>query len=218
MDFSSYFPIWKALTPKQQQLLEQNAIYRKAEKGTIIHNGNVHCTGLLLVRRGQLRAYILSEEGKEITLYRLLDRDLCLFSATCIMNSLQFEIAIEAEKETEFWVIHPDIYKALMTESAPVAGYTNEVMATRFSDVLWLLEQILWNRLDKRLALFLLNEAELENTKTLRITHEGIGKHIGSQREVVTRMLQYFKNEGIVTLSRNTIELHDFKKLKELSK
>ncbi len=90
MDFSSYFPIWNKLTPTQQQILERNAVLRKVDKGTVIHNGTVECTGLLLVRSGQLRAYILSDEGREISLYRLFDRDICLFSASCMMNSIQY--------------------------------------------------------------------------------------------------------------------------------
>ena len=108
MDFSSYFPIWNKLTPTQQQILERNAVLRKVDKGTVIHNGTVKCTGLLLVRSGQLRAYILSDEGREISLYRLFDRDICLFSASCMMNRIQFEITIEAQKDTTMWVISAD--------------------------------------------------------------------------------------------------------------
>lgn len=79
MDFSSYFPIWNKLTPTQQQILERNAVLRKVDKGTVIRNGTVECTGLLLVRSGQLRAYILSDEGREISLYRLFDRVFACF-------------------------------------------------------------------------------------------------------------------------------------------
>lgn len=162
MDFSSYFPIWNKLTPTQQQILERNAVLRKVDKGTVIHNGTVECTGLLLVRSGQLRAYILSDEGREISLYRLFDRDMCLFSASCIMRSIQFEITIEAEKDTELWVIPSEIYKSIMEESAPVANYTNELMASRFSDVMWLMEQIMWKSLDKRVAAFYLRNLPLK--------------------------------------------------------
>ncbi len=215
MKFSSYFPIWNKLT-SAQQLLEKNAVFRKIEKGTVVHNGSVHCTGLLLVGSGQLRAYILSEDGREITLYRLFERDMCLFSAACMMNSIQFEITIEAEKDTELWIIPADIYKKLMAESAAVANYTNEIMASRFSDVMWLMEQVLWKSFDKRLAEFLLTEAEIEATTTLKITHETIGRHLGNPREVVTRMLRYFQNEGLVKLSRGTIEIKDKKKLQAM--
>ena len=87
------------------------------------------------MKSGQLRAYILSDEGREITIYRLFDRDMCLFSAPCMMRSIQFEVTVAAEKDTEFWVIPTEVYQRLMEESAPVANYTNELMASRFSDV-----------------------------------------------------------------------------------
>ena len=205
MDFSSYFPIWNKLTPTQQQILEQNAVLRKVDKGTVIHNGTMECTGLLLVRSGQLRAYIISDEGREISLYRLFGRDICLFSASCMMNSIQFEITIEAQKDTTMWVISADTYGRLMKESAVIANFTNEIMATRFSEVVWLMEQIMWKSFDKRLAGFL-----------LKITHETIAGHMGTAREVVTRMLHYFQNEGMVKLTRGTVEVTDEAALEEL--
>ena len=217
MDFSSYFPIWNKLTPTQQQILERNAVLRKVDKGTVIHNGTVECTGLLLVRSGQLRAYILSDEGREISLYRLFDRDICLFSASCMMRSIQFEMMIEAEKDTELWVIPPDVYQGIMEASAPLSNFTNEVMATRFSEVMWLMEQIMWKSFDKRLAAFLLEESTLEETQVLKITHETIANHLGTAREVVTRMLRYFQNEGMVKLTRGTVEICKERRLQELS-
>ena len=202
MDFSSYFPIWNKLTPTQQQILERNAVLRKVDKGNVIHNGTVKCTGLLLVKSGQLRAYILSDEGREISLYRLFDQDICLFSASCMMNSIQFEITIEAQKDTTMWVISADTYGRLMKESAVIANFTNEIMATRFSEVMWLMEQIMWKSFDKRLAGFLLEET--------------IAGHMGTAREVVTRMLHYFQNEGMVKLTRGTVEVTDEAALEEL--
>lgn len=216
MDFSAYFPIWNKLTTNQQQIFQQTASIRKVPKGTVIHDGSNDCTGLVLVGSGQLRAYILSEEGKEITIYRLFERDMCLFSASCIMNSIQFTITIEVEKDSKFWLIPADVYKKIMTESAVVSNYTNEVMATRFSDVMWLIEQILWKSFDKRLAEFLLQESDLEDSRVLKTTHEAIGNHLGNPREVVTRMLRYFQNEGMVNLARGTIEITNLDKLESL--
>ena len=216
MDFQDYFPIWNKLTALQQNRILGSLISRKAVKGAIIHNGSMDCTGLLLIKSGLLRAYILSDEGREITIYRLFERDMCLFSASCIMRSIQFEITIEAEKDTELWVIPAEIYKSIMEESAPVANYTNELMATRFSDVMWLIEQILWKSLDKRVAAFLLEESAIEYSNELKITHEIIANHLGSHREVITRMLRYFQSEGMVRLSRGTIVLLDRKKLEAL--
>lgn len=147
-------------------------------------------------------------------MYRLFERDICLFSASCIMRSIQFDIVIEAEKDTEAWLIPAETYKGVMEESAPLANYTNEIMASRFSDVMWLIDQIMWKSVDRRLANFLLEESALENTSRLNITHEVIGNHLGTAREVVTRMLRYFQNEGMVKLSRGTVELTDMDKLR----
>jgi len=217
MEFQNVFPVWSKLTAAQQNLISGHLMSRRISKGTVIHNGSMDCTGLLLVKSGQLRAYILSDEGREITIYRLFDRDMCLFSASCIMRSIQFEITIETEKDTELWIIPSDIYQSIMAESAPIANYTNELMATRFSDVMWLIEQIMWKSLDKRVAAFLLEEASIEETVTLKITHEYIANHLGSHREVITRMLRYFQNEGIAKLSRGVVEITNTKKLEELS-
>ena len=98
-------PHRKKLTISQQRRLTDGTAGRSVKKGTVLHSGDADCTGLLLVRRGQLRAYILSDEGREITIYRLFERDICLFSASCIIRSIQFEVMIEAEKDTDLWVI-----------------------------------------------------------------------------------------------------------------
>jgi len=183
MSFENYFPLWNDLNTAQKKLISDNLITQHVKKGTIIHNGNMDCTGLLLIKSGQLRTYILSDEGREITLYRLFDMDMCLLSASCIMRSIQFEVTIEAEKDTDLWIIPAEIYKGIMKESAPVANYTNELMATRFSDVMWLIEQIMWKSLDKRVASFLLEEVSIEGTNELKITHETIANHSRNYRK-----------------------------------
>lgn len=216
MEFEQYFPIWNKLDEAHRERLRASVSFKKIAKGTILHNASMDCTALFLVRSGQLRAYMLSEEGREVTLYRLFDRDLCLFSASCMMRSIQFEITIEAEKDTELWVIPVNVYREMKEESAPLANYTNEIMATRFTDVMWLIEQIMWKSLDRRLASFLIEESAIEGSTVLKITHETIANHIGSHREVITRMLKYFQTEGIVSLSRGTVEIVDIDKLQNI--
>ena len=217
MGIQTLFPIWNKLTDLQKEKLEQSAVRRTVKKGTLLHNGDTDCQGLLLVEEGQLRAYILSEEGREVTIYRLFAMDLCLFSASCLMNSIQFDITIETEKDTSLWMIPPDVYKEVMEESAAAANFTNEVMASRFSEVMWLMEQVLWKSFDKRLAAFLTEESILEGTGELKITHEKIAAHLGTAREVVTRMLKYFQTEGLVRLSRGTVEVIDPEGLRGLA-
>ena len=218
MDFAEYFPVWKQLTGQEQAMIRDSLVLRQAQKGEIIHNGNLDCAGLLVVCTGQLRVYMLSDEGREITLYRLFDRDICLFSASCVMRSIQFEVIIEAEKDSQIWFIPPHVFKRLTEQSAPMANFVNEIMATRFSEVMWLVEQIMWKSMDKRLAAFLLEESQIENSRELKLTHETIANHMGTHREVITRMLKYLQSENMVTLSRGTVTITDEDKLQTLSR
>jgi CRP/FNR family transcriptional regulator len=217
MSVSEYFPFFDKLTPAQQQALTEAASFRSVPKGTILHNGNLDCIGLLVIRSGQLRVYITSDDGREITIYRLLEQDICLLSASCVLKSIQFDITISAEKDTDLWVISPHFYKNLMEESAVVANYTNQILSSRFTDVMWLIEQVMWKSFDKRLARFLIDEAVLEQTNNLQITHEKIASHLGTAREVVTRMLKYFQAEGMVKLTRGAIEIIDEDRLEDLT-
>ena len=217
MSFSDYFPIWNKLTPAHQQRLTDSSEFLKFKGGTVIHNGSMDCLGLLLIRSGQLRVYTLSSEGREITLYRLFDHDICLFSASCVMPNIQFEVIIEAEKDSEMWVLPSCLFKDLMEESAVVANYANQLISSRFSEVMWLMEQIMWKSFDKRLASFLLEESVLENSPSLKITHEKIANHMGTAREVVTRMLRYFQSEGMVKLTRGAVEIVDKAALENLA-
>lgn len=210
-----YLPFWKQLSFSQQQKLQAHAVPRSIEAGAVVHNGSIDCVGLILVVSGRLRAYILSDEGREITLYRLINRDMCLFSASCIMSGIEFDIIVEAEEETIFFNIPAATYKEIMQESIAVSNYTNQLMATRFSDVVWLLDQILHKKLDSRLAAFLVEESELEDSLNLRITHERIAQHLGNAREVITRLLNYFGDEGLIRLSRGEISIIDPKRLME---
>ena len=216
MAFQNYFPIWNKLTPEQQQRIAGVIEHRNVKKGTFIHDSSAECLGLVMVRSGQLRAYILSEDGREITFGRLFDYDVSLLSASCVLPDLQFNVMIEAEKDTEFWSIPACLFKNLMEESLPVSNYARDLISSNFSELMWLMEQIMWKSFDKRLAAFLLEEASIEGSTSLKITHEKIAAHMGSAREVVTRMLRYFQSEGMVKLTRGAIEIADRNKLEEL--
>ncbi|MDO4486110.1 MAG: Crp/Fnr family transcriptional regulator [Bacillota bacterium] len=216
MEISDIYPVWDELPASLRNKITESALEWNIPAGTVIHNGSSDCTGLILVQSGRLRAFILSEDGKEITLYRLIDRDICLFTASCAFHSMNLNIVIEAEKDTRLWVIPTDVYKNITDMNLATASFTNELMADRLSQVMWLVEQIMWQSFDKRLASFLLEESALEGTTHLSITHETIANHLGSAREVVTRMLKYFQNEGILMLSRKSIEIKSPDKLKAL--
>ena len=215
-EFAEYFPVWDKLTKQQQEQVANVIEYRKVKKGTHIHDSSAECLGLIMVKDGQLRAYILSEDGREITVGRLFAYDVSLLSASCVMPDLQFNVMIEAEKDTEFWSLPACLFRNLVDESLAVSNYSRNLLSSNFSDLMWLMEQIMWRSFDKRLAAFLLEESQLEGTPLLKITHEKIANHLGTAREVVTRMLRYFQNEGMVNLTRGTIEIIDPKKLEKL--
>ena len=216
MDFSNFFPMWDRLSQAHKDIIQSSAVKKTVKKGTVLHGGFNDCSGLFLVASGMLRAYILSEEGKEVTLYRLFEMDICLFSASCMIQSIQFGIMIEAEKDSEVLVIPADVYKSLTEASAPLANYTNQIMASRFSEVMWLIEQLMWKSFDKRLAQFLVEETLVEDTDVLRLTHEKIANHLGTAREVVSRMLKYFEGEGLVMVSRGSVKITDLSRLRQL--
>lgn len=217
MEVSAYLPFWDKLTEQQKRILQDSVREVRFPKGKILHGAAEDCIGLLLVTKGQLRAFMLSEEGKELTLYRLFERDICLFSASCMFRDIDFSLSVEAEQDCTVLHIPQDSYKKLMEQSLAVSAYTNELMASRFSDVMWLMDQVLNKKLDARLAALLLEEQGLSGSASLQVTHERLAHHLGSVREVVTRMLQYFQNEGLVRLTRGRIELLDVSGLKTLA-
>ena len=217
MEFAEYLPVWDKLTPQQQHQVGQVIEFRSVKKGTHIHDSSADCLGLVMVKSGQLRAYILSDDGREITIGRLFEYDVSLLSASCVMPDLQFNVMIEAEKDTEFWSLPACLFKNLVDESLAVANFSRSLLSSNFSELMWLMEQIMWKSFDKRLAAFLLEETQLEQSSVLKITHEKIAAHMGTAREVVTRMLRYFQNEGMVKLTRGAIEVTDEKKLKALN-
>ena len=216
MEYASYIPFWEKLTADQQKQIGQVIEFRTVKKGTHIHDSSADCLGLVMVKSGQLRAYILSEDGREITISRMFEYDVSLLSASCVMPDMQMNVMIEAEKDTQFWSIPACLFKNLVDGSLAVSAFANSLISGNFSELMWLMEQIMFKSFDKRLAAFLLEEMAIEESTSLKTTHETIANHMGTAREVVTRMLRYFQSEGMVRLTRGTIEIADEKKLRAL--
>ena len=205
-------PFWNALDANQKRFLQGKLMERCYREGQNIHDGE-ECTGLILVNSGQLRSFILSESGKEITLFRLFEGDVCILSSSCIMRNITFDIQVEAEKNSEILIMPASVFKRLSDENLAVKDFQAEITAARLSDVMWVVEQVVFMSMDKRLANFLLEQASVEGADDLSITHDVIARHMGTAREVISRMLKYFENEGLVTLSRGKVTLTDRKGL-----
>ncbi len=217
MELRELFPVWNQLTESQRSELQNAAVLRRFKKGARLHGGSADCVGLLLVSSGVLRVFTSSDEGREITLYRLFERDMCLFSASCMLHSIQFELYVEAQEDAEVYLIPPMTYKKLTSESLAAANYTNELMASRFSDVMFLLDQILNRSFDARLAALLLEESSIAQSNELHLTHDQIARHLGSAREVVTRMLRHFQAEGLAETGRGVVLIRDAARLERLA-
>lgn len=207
---------WDHLSKTQQHILTSNATVSRHKKGESIHNADYQCIGMLIVKTGCLRVYILSEDGREITLYRIGSNETCVLSASCVLQSITFDVHIDAVTDCELIQVNSAAVSLLMNDNIYVEAYAYKLITERFSEVMWAMQQILFMSFDKRLAIFLLDESAASHSDDIKLTHEQIAKLMGSAREVVTRMLKYFASEGYVALSRGTVTLTDKNKLKKL--
>jgi len=209
-------PFWKLLTDSEKELVRQNAVIRLYKKGTRVYSSERECLGILFVMQGEMRTYLLSEEGREVTLFRIYPNDLCVLSASCVISQISFDTQMSAQKDTEALIIPPNIVLLLKEKNLSVRCFLYELATKRFSDVMWAMQQILFKRLDQRLALFLMQESQRLGTDTIHMTHEQIAQQISSAREAVARMLKQFSEDGLVELKRGAIRLLDQKGLKAL--
>ena len=208
-EFEAHLPFWPHLTADQRALLVSGTSRRSFRAGENVHGRTGDCTGILLVLSGELRSYFLSEDGREVTLYRLLPGSLCILSASCVLETITFDVSIDAEVDTELLVVRADVFNRLTKENIYMDRDVHKEAVARFSDVMWTMQQILFMKLDRRLAIFLAEEVLDRGTDTLRMTHDQIARHVGSAREVITRMLKYFAAEGLVELGRGTVTVTD---------
>ena len=207
MEEAGRFPFYEQLSAAGKGALSRSVRVRTFTCGAEVSRGE--CTGLLYVSAGRLRAYTMSAEGREITLYRLGAGEVCLFSAACAVQGMQAEIFVRAEEETRVLLLPPEVYRALAESEPPVSAFTASLTARRLSNVLWVLDEVLNKKFDARLAALLLEEAGYAGEDTVRTTHEKLAAHLGTVREAVSRMLRYFEEEGYVSLFRGGVRIED---------
>lgn len=215
--FQDVFPFWDKLTQLQQQMLFQGTFYKKYKKGGNIHGGSGECTGGIVLKSGCIRTYLLSDEGKEITLYRLYPGDVCMLSASCVLESITFDVFVDAEEDSECYIVSSKNFMDLVKQNMYVENYVMNIVVSRFSDVIWAMQQILFMSFDKRLAIFLYDEMSKLGDTNIRLTQEQMAKYMGSAREVVSRMLKYFNSEGIAEPVRGGVKILDKEKLRRLA-
>ena len=212
--YKEIFSFWSKISDTDKEFICNNSVALTYPRGTLIHDGD-ECSGVIFVRSGCIRVYMMSDEGKEITLYRLHSGEVCMLAASCVIRAITFDLGIDAEEDSECYIINPSAFLKISEENPDIKIFMLETAVGRFSDVMWVMQQILFMSMDKRLAIFLWDESARISDDTICLTHEQIARYIGSAREVVSRMLKYFASEGIVELSRKGVRIIDKHKLKK---
>ena len=209
-------PYWDKLTGNEQDLLRNHAFIRSFTKNELISSCDTSCLGMIMLLKGQVRVYIVSEDGREITLFRLNKGEYCVTTASCVIQQLTFDTVIAAEDNTEMLVVPSSLFHKLAEENIYVKASMFELLTERFSSVMWVMQQVLFKRFDQRLAEFFVSYYEKNGTKEIRMTQEEIAANVNSAREVVARMLKQFASDGMISVQRGKIVLNDIEALRDL--
>ena len=213
----AHFPAWDFMSVQEQETIVRDTQEAFYKKGAYVHNAEENCIGTALLVNGMLRVFMLSDEGREVTLYRLREKNMCMLSASCVLLHIHFAVHIDASEDSVVLIVPAASFKRLCEQNIHVESESYKLISERFSEVMWTMQQILFMSFDQRLALFLCEEAKNVTDGLLHLTHEQIAKLMGSAREVVTRMLNYFASEGYVELSRGGVRILNMKALCALS-
>lgn len=205
-------PFYNILSDEDKERIDHSCISKSYNKGAILLSDN-ECRGLIVVVSGQLRVYTVSEEGKEITLYRLLEGDTCIMSASCMLKDINFNLSMTFEQDSKIIIIPTYVYDSINKEYAEAKNFTLDLVSGRFSDVMWILQQYVFLGMARRLANAIIEQSNLNSSMSINITHEELSKELGSAREVITRLLKQFVLDGLIKLSRNKIHIIDIEGL-----
>lgn len=216
IDFSRSFSFWNSLTKEQQNSINHSWRLEMFEKNRIIYNTTQGCKGLLIIQKGSMRVYMVSPEGREVTLYYLAEGDVCVISAGCLMEEIDFDILIEAVEYTETVTIPAADLQVIMKCNMAFENYIYKKTAERFNCVMWTLQDILFKRVDQRIARFLWERKLRQGSDVVYVTQEEIANGIGSAREVVTKTLKCMARERLIRTGHGKIEILNEQELYKL--
>ena len=221
MEIGAYLkrlPFVSVLTDEELQMMTQSAFLRPFSKGEVLHaRSQTECLGLVMVLSGSLCASMMSDEGKQIQLYRIGSGEMCVFMARCVLNYLSYETVVEGEKAGTVLVVPTAVIERLM-QNMRVENIMNRMALQRCTQIMNALERVLFTRVDKRMIAYLLQESEKRQSRELRLTHEQLARDISSAREVVSRLLGQLSAKGLVSLGRGQIILENIEAMKEYIK
>ena len=207
---------WNHISDDDKRLIIDKLHLLHYEAGQSVHSGEDGCLGALIIRRGILRTFLLSDDGKETTMFRLREGSICILSASCILSAITFDVQIEAETDCDVLLIPSAVFQSLMKNNIYVENFAYRLMTERFSDVISAVERMFFMNLRQRIAVFLIDESVAQRSSTLALTQEQLAKAIGSAREAVSRNLKLLVKDGCIEISRGTINILDKKMLYEI--
>jgi len=216
IDFIKQMPFWNHLSNEEIRLIESGLVHKQFSKGELILGSRESCMGMIFVEKGDVRVSIISEDGRQITLFHVEDKEFCVMTASCVIAQLTFETVISSEKDTSVWVIPSSILEKITKGNIYVKSFMFELLTQKFSSVVWVMEQILFKRFDQRLACFLLSCHQKTGSMEISKTQEEIASEVNTAREVVTRMLKSFASDGLVEIKRGKLILKDIEGLKKV--
>lgn len=213
---TNHMPFFNDLNLEEQELIISTAVYHQFPKNANVYSGLEDCAGLYLVKSGSIRAYIVDETGRELNLFRLKKNEVCLFSATCLLGNIDFNIIVDTTAESELIQIPIITYNHLI-QNKTVLTHTNLLLSARFNDVIFLIKQLVFSKFDKKLANFLIKEANHSNDLTLQLTAEDIASSLASSKKEVSKMLKYFQNEKLIKLTKANISIINYQDLNDIA-
>lgn len=211
------YPFWKKLPDSEREKMLTASYVKSYKKGEIIHAKDSECLGLIRILSGEIRTFLISEDGKEVTLYYLKEGNIEVLSASCVVNQISFETQLIAEKDCDILVVPSTYLASAKEDNINIRSFLYETVSERFSDVMQTIQEVMFLRIDQRIANFLLEEQEETGKFELEMTQEKLAKRINSVREVVTRVTGRMAEDGIIEVRRGTIKILDLKKLYAIS-
>ncbi len=199
------FPFYMAMDEAERALLRSSVSPREIARSQIMMGDNSRCTGIPMVMRGRLRLFRTSDKGRELTLYRIGEGELCILAAVCALGDMEYNFTIEAEKDSSLAIIPPDIFRELLYRSDAFRTHVFNALASRLILSIDTIEMLIFMSIEERLIEYLQRVANAAGE--VRITHEQLAVELGSSREVITRQLQKMAEKGILTLKRGKIVL-----------
>lgn len=209
-------PYWDKLTDTQKKQVSESAVIRHYDKNQMIYGFSDACLGMIYVKKGGIRVYTTSEEGREVTFFHIEEEDCCILSASCVIGQVTIDVQLIADEDTELLAVHSGVFSQLMESNIYVRSFAFELSTKRLSSIVWVMQQILFLHFDERLAMFLISTYEKTGQTTMKMTQEYIAREVNSAREVVARMLNKFAKDNLIEINRGEIILKNIEGMRRL--